>query len=79
MGNVIYEKKDRIAYVTLNRPDALNALDDELNGNLWEVWQDFSRDDEVDLAILTGSGRAFCARNDLLARLKCSNTGSRLP
>jgi enoyl-CoA hydratase/carnithine racemase len=61
----VYEKRDRIAYVTLNRPEALNALDDELNGELSEIWEDFSQDPSVDLAILTGSGRAFCAGADL--------------
>ncbi len=40
MNTVICEKKDRIAYVTLNRPDALNALDDDLNRELWQVWSD---------------------------------------
>ena len=65
MDKVIYEKSDRIAYVTLNRPDALNSLDDELNGELWEVWSDFNRDDAVDVAILTGAGKAFCAGADL--------------
>lgn len=65
MNKVIYEKKDRIAYITLNRPDALNALDDELNNELWQVWSDFDQDTAVDVAILTGSGKAFCSGADL--------------
>lgn len=65
MDKVIVEKKNRVAYVTLNRPEALNALDDELNRELWEVWRDFDQDATVDVAILTGSGRAFCAGADL--------------
>lgn len=65
MNKVIYEKRGRIAYVTLNRPDKLNALDDELNGQLWEVWCDFDNDSAVDVAILSGNGKAFCAGADL--------------
>jgi enoyl-CoA hydratase len=65
MDKVVYEKRDRIAFVTLNRPDALNSLDDELNGQLWEVWSDFNRDEAVDVAILTGAGKSFCAGADL--------------
>jgi enoyl-CoA hydratase len=65
MGKVIYEKRDRIGYVTLNRPEALNALDDELNDALWEVWDDFRADDTVDVAIVTGAGKAFCSGADL--------------
>lgn len=65
MSNVMYEKKDRIAYVTLNRPEALNALDDPLNDELWNVWNDFNLDKEVDVAIVTGSGKSFCAGADL--------------
>src|SRR5512143_4081612 len=65
MNRVVYEKRDRIGYVTLNRPEALNSLDDELNAELWEVWSDFNRDAAVDVAILTGSGKAFCAGADL--------------
>jgi enoyl-CoA hydratase len=65
MVKAIYEKKNRIAYVTLNRPEALNALDDELNDELWEVWRDFSDDSSVEVAILTGAGKAFCAGADL--------------
>lgn len=65
MDNVIFEKKNRIAYIALNRPDALNALDDGLNKELWQVWSDFDRDDTVDVAIMTGAGKAFCAGADL--------------
>jgi len=65
MDLLLYEKKDHIAYITLNRPDALNALDDGLNEELWQVWSDFDRDDAVDVAIITGSGKAFCAGADL--------------
>lgn len=65
MSQLIYKKSDRIAYVTLNRPEALNALNDELNDALWKVWSDFESDDSVDVAILTGAGRSFCAGADL--------------
>ncbi len=65
MGKAVCEKKDRIAYVTLNRADVLNALDDEMNEELWHIWRDFSDDPSVDVAILTGAGRAFCAGADL--------------
>jgi len=65
MEKAVYEKKNRIAYVTLNRPDALNALDDEMNDELWAIWRDFNEDSSVDVAILTGAGKAFCAGADL--------------
>jgi enoyl-CoA hydratase len=65
MSVTLYEKRDRIAYITLNRPEAMNALDDALNDALWTIWQDFQLDDAVDVAILTGSGKAFCAGADL--------------
>ena len=65
MGSVLYEKKDRIAYITLNRPEAMNAVNPEMQDRLRETWQDFCDDDNIDLAILTGSGNAFCAGTDL--------------
>ena len=65
MEKVLYEKRGGIARITLNRPDALNALDDDLNRELWEVWNDFARDETVDVGILTGAGKAFCAGADL--------------
>ncbi|MCP4369020.1 MAG: enoyl-CoA hydratase/isomerase family protein [Deltaproteobacteria bacterium] len=65
MTKVLYDKQNRIAYITLNRPEALNALDDELNSELWEIWDDFNKDDSLDVAILTGAGKAFCSGADL--------------
>jgi enoyl-CoA hydratase/carnithine racemase len=65
MSKVLYEKRDRIAYVTLNRPEAKNAIDPETHELLWQTWEDFRDDDAVDVAILTGTGDAFCAGADL--------------
>lgn len=65
MANVSYEKRNRIGYITLNRPEALNALDDGLNDELWNVWRDFNDDLSLDVAILTGAGKAFCSGADL--------------
>ena len=65
MDKVLYEKRNRIGYVTLNRPEALNALDDDINEELWTVWDDFAKDDSLDVAILTGAGKAFCSGADL--------------
>jgi enoyl-CoA hydratase/carnithine racemase len=62
---VLYEKRDRIAYVTLNRPEAKNAIDPETHELLWSTWEDFAADDALDVAILTGAGDAFCAGADL--------------
>jgi enoyl-CoA hydratase len=65
MARVLYEKRNGIGYITLNRPDALNALNDELNNELWAVWDDFAKDQSVHVAILTGAGKAFCSGADL--------------
>jgi enoyl-CoA hydratase/carnithine racemase len=65
MSKVLYEKRDRIGYVTINRPQAKNAIDPETHELLWRTWEDFRDDDSVDVAILTGTGDAFCAGADL--------------
>ena len=62
---VLYEKDERIAQVTINRPEARNAIDPETHEALCEIWADFRDDDAVDVAILTGAGEAFCAGADL--------------
>lgn len=61
-----YEKEGRIATVTINRPERMNALHPPANLELHEIWNDFQNDPEVWIGILTGSGdRAFSAGNDL--------------
>src|SRR5688572_22531514 len=65
MEKLLYEKRDRIAYLTLNRPEARNAIDRDVHLAMIEAWTDFRDDDSVDVAILTGTGDAFCAGADL--------------
>jgi enoyl-CoA hydratase/carnithine racemase len=61
-----YEKKGRIAVVTVNRPERMNALHPPANFELDAIWNDFERDPEVWVGILTGTGdKAFSAGNDL--------------
>jgi enoyl-CoA hydratase/carnithine racemase len=65
MPKLLYEKRDRIAYLTINRPEARNAIDPDVHRLMIEAWADFRDDDSVDVAILTGAGEAFCAGADL--------------
>jgi len=65
VSKLLYEKRDRIAYLTLNRPEAKNAIDPELHQLLQDAWADFAADEDLDVAILTGSGDAFSAGADL--------------
>ena len=63
---VLYEKRDRIAHITLNRPESLNAFNRDMHAELREAWQAFRNDDEVWVAIVTGAGdRAFSAGADV--------------
>ncbi len=63
---LLYEKKDHIAYLTLNRPEAHNALDPETILELLAAWEDYRDDPEMRCAIVTGAGdRSFCAGADL--------------
>jgi enoyl-CoA hydratase/carnithine racemase len=65
-GPVLYEKRDRIAYLTINRPEAMNAVTPEVHRAMVAAWADFAEDDALDVAILTGAGDdAFCAGADL--------------
>ena len=65
LETIVYEKKDGVAYVTLNRPEKLNAMNDTLHRELGEVWVDFNEDDALKVAILSGNGRCFSAGADL--------------
>ena len=63
---VIYEKTDTIAYVTLNRPQALNAFSVQMRDDLYEVLSAIKADDEIRVVVFKGAGeKAFCAGADL--------------
>jgi enoyl-CoA hydratase/carnithine racemase len=65
MGDLLYDVKDRIATITLNRPDKLNAF----TGAMIDAWvkalDDAQADAEVAVVVVTGSGRAFCTGGDV--------------
>jgi len=71
-----YEKKDHVAYITITRPEVMNALHMPANIEMNGVWDDFAADDDLWVAVLTGEGeKAFSAGNDLkytaeLSRMK---------
>jgi enoyl-CoA hydratase/carnithine racemase len=60
-----YEVADRVATITFNRPDQLNALSPAMIGELRQAYAAAEADDDVWLTIVTGKGRAFCAGADV--------------
>ena len=64
---VIYKIKEGIAYITLNRPEKLNANDPQMRQQLWDAFQDVDKNPDVRCAIVTGAGRAFSTGHDLVA------------
>jgi enoyl-CoA hydratase len=65
MARVLYERDGRIARITLNRPEVLNAIDGALPLELEAAVTEANRDPTVHVIVLTGAGRAFCAGYDL--------------
>lgn len=64
-GDVLYEKKDRVAILTLDDQEKLNALSQGIRQGLIEGFGEVERDADVKVAIVTGKGRAFCAGADI--------------
>lgn len=63
---LLYEVREGVAIVTLNRPEAMNSIDPETRAELREVWQRVAQDDAVRCVVLTGAGeKAFCTGSDL--------------
>lgn len=62
-----YEVNDRITLITVNRPQALNALNPQVLDELYKAFEMFESDENADVAILTGEGRAFVAGADIVA------------
>jgi enoyl-CoA hydratase/carnithine racemase len=63
-----YECQDRIATITFNRPEKLNAFNDAMVMRLARVLHEFDIDEEADVAVLRGEGRAFCSGADVHQR-----------
>ena len=76
---LLYDVKDRIATLTLNRPERLNALGDSLRDDLLDAVLKAGADDEVRAIVITGAGRGFCSGGDVKAmseREKSGNAGA---
>jgi len=75
--NIIVDRKDHLLIVTINRPKALNALSPETNFEMERVFNDFENDDDLWVAILTGTGdRAFSVGGDIKAMSRAAETGT---
>ena len=71
---LLYKVEDRVATITLNRPDRLNAYTQVMSGELREAFAEADADDGVRAIVLTGAGRGFCAGADM-ARLSSAAAG----
>jgi enoyl-CoA hydratase len=64
-GDVLYESKDRVATITLNRPERFNAISETMPDDIAEAFEHANNDDAVHVVVLTGAGRGFCGGYDL--------------
>ena len=65
--DILYEIEDRVATITINRPEAMNACTLDTYREIEDAFREARDDDEVRVVVLTGSGRAFCAGDDVKA------------
>jgi enoyl-CoA hydratase/carnithine racemase len=62
---ILYGVSERVATITLNRPEALNAWTDVMADEVWRAMHEAEQDDTVRVIVLTGAGRAFCSGGDV--------------
>ena len=79
MAVVETERHGQVLVVRMNRPERRNALSHEMRSRLAETWTEFRRDNELEVAIFTGTGRAFCAGEDMKESLQHGTPGGRRP
>src|SRR6201989_2945778 len=79
MAVVETERHGQILVVRMNRPERLNALNHEMRSTLAETWTEFRHSNELEVAIFTGTGRAFCAGEDMKESLQNGAPGGRRP
>jgi enoyl-CoA hydratase len=72
---VLTEQHDRVLLITLNRPDAMNAINGDLSGGLWDAVQRLNDDAGLTAGVLTGAGRGFCSGMDLKAFARGEDIG----
>lgn len=77
MAVVETERHGQVLVVRMNRPERLNALNHELRLELARTWTSFRHDDGLEVAILTGTGRGFCAGEDMKETLVNNTPGGR--
>ncbi len=65
---IIYDKNNKVATITFNRPERLNALTDSMRVEILDAVKDASADDDMRVLIFKGAGRGFCAGADLTPR-----------
>ncbi len=76
--SIIYEKRDRVAYITINRPEARNAIDLETMQELSNAWKDFRDDDNLWIGVITGAGdKSFSSGADLKSLIPFLTSGGR--
>ena len=63
--NIIYEKEENIAIITFNRPEAMNALNNQTRAEFREAIAEVAADDSIKVLVLTGSGKSFVAGSDI--------------
>ena len=79
MAVVETERHGQILVVRMNRPERLNALNTEMRAMLADVWTDFRHSKELEVAIFTGTGRGFCAGEDMKETLQHGTPGGKRP
>jgi enoyl-CoA hydratase/carnithine racemase len=74
---LLYEEREGVAYVTLNRPDALNSFNGAMQRDLHRLWRGLRRHDDVRCIVLTGSGeKAFCTGIDRMEQMGGEGTAT---
>ena len=66
---MMYKRRGRVGYIMFNRPQALNAVNDQFEEDLHSAMLEFDLDDEAWVAIIHGAGKSFCAGADIKQRL----------
>ncbi len=72
---VLVERRGRVMVITLNRPDAMNAINGALSHGVWNAITELDQDPDLTAGVITGNGRAFCSGMDLKAFARGEDIG----